>query len=166
MCQGHGLRRLRRTLRIPTVAAPTLAVATASLTVAPTHDLRRHMRWRFLRQQRRVPGWRPRLAHRPVWCSGSVHFWHRLHRLWIALLLAALAAALSTALATAALATAALAAALTTASITTAAFTPALTPAALPAALAAALAAAAFSAAHPTGGSDCARRYCHLHHRR
>ena len=44
MCQGHGLRRLRRTLRIPTVAAPTLAVATASLTAAPTHEMRRLLR--------------------------------------------------------------------------------------------------------------------------
>ena len=125
MCQGHGLRRLRRTLRIPTVAAPTLAVATASLTVAPTHDLRRHMRWRFLRQQRRVPGRRRRLAHRPVWCSGSVHLWHRLHRLWTALLFAALAAALATAtlasaLAAAALAAAALAAATFTATLASA----------------------------------------------
>ena len=42
----------------------SLAVATASLTVAPTHDLRQHMC--FFRQQRRVPRWRPRLAHRPV----------------------------------------------------------------------------------------------------
>ena len=107
----HGLCRLRRTLCIPTVAAPTLAVATASLTIAPAHDLRRYMRWRLLRQQRRVPGRRPELRNRPISCSGSVRLWHRLHRLWTALLFAALASALAAALATAALAAAALAAA-------------------------------------------------------
>ena len=143
MCQGHGLRRLRRTLRIPTVAAPTLAVATASLTVAPAHDLQRHMRWRFLRQQRRVPGWRPRLAHRPVWCSGSVRLWHRLHRLWTALLFAALASALATATLASALAAAALAA---TALATTA--------------LSAALTAASLVAS----AADVVRRLVHLRH--
>ena len=81
------------------------------------------MRWRFLRQQRRVPGRRRRLAHRPVWCSGSVHLWHRLHRLWTALLFAALATATlasalaAAALAATALATTALSAALTAASL-------------------------------------------------
>ncbi len=44
MFQGHGLHRLRRTLQIPTVAAPTLAVATASLTAAPTNEMRGLMR--------------------------------------------------------------------------------------------------------------------------
>ena len=95
------------------------------------------MRWRFLRQQRRVPGWRPRLAHRPVWCSGSVHLWHRLHRLWTALLFAALAAALATATLASALAAAALAAAaLAAATLASALAAAALSPAALTATLA------------------------------
>ena len=68
-----------------------------------------------------------------------------------------LAAALTAAVPTVTLAAATLAAALA----------PALAAATLAAALAAAtLTAAALSAAHPTGGSDCARRHCHLHHRR
>ena len=88
------------------------------------------MRWRFFRQQRRVPGWRPTLAHRPVWCSGSVHLWHRLHRLWTALLFAALATAtLTSALAAAALSTATLAAALAAAALAAAALTATLTSA-------------------------------------
>ena len=81
-----------------------------------------------------MPGWRPRLAHRPVWCSGSVRLWHRLHRLWTALLFAALAAALAAATLASALPAAALDAA-------------ALAAPALAAALAApALAAATFTA--------------------
>ena len=75
------------------------------------------MRWRFLCQQRRVPGWRPRFAHRPVWCSGSVRLWQRLHRLWTALLFTALAAALATATLASALAAAALAATLASADV-------------------------------------------------
>jgi len=75
------------------------------------------MRWRFLRQQRRVPGRRPRLAHRPVWCSGSVYLWHRLCRLWTALLFAALAADLATTTLAAALAAAALTATLASADV-------------------------------------------------
>ena len=91
--------------------------------------------WRFFRQQRRLPRWRPRLAHRPVWCNGSVRLWHRLHRLWAALLFAALASALAAATLASALAAAALDA-------------PALATPALAAALAApALAAATFTAA-------------------
>ena len=119
MCQGHGLRRLRPTLHIPTVAAPTVALATASLTVAPTNDLRRHMRWRCLRQQRLVPGRRVRLGHRRVRCQRSLCLRNRLRRLWTALLFAALAAALAATLA-AALAAAALAAATFTATLASA----------------------------------------------
>ena len=75
------------------------------------------MRWRFLRQQQRVPGRRPRLAHRPVWCVGFVRLWHRLHRLWTALLFTALAAALAATLAAAALAAATFTATLASADV-------------------------------------------------
>ena len=58
-----------------------------------------------------MPGWRPRLAYGDSWHASAVRIWHRLHRLWTALLSAALATALASALAAAALATATLAAA-------------------------------------------------------
>ena len=57
-----------------------------------------------------MPGWRPRLAYRPVRRARAVRPWHRLHRLWTALLFAALAAA-AIAIATTAIASAAIGAA-------------------------------------------------------
>jgi len=44
VCLRHRLHRLRSTLYVPAVVAPTLAVTTASLTAAPTHEMQRLMR--------------------------------------------------------------------------------------------------------------------------
>ena len=90
----HGLRRLRRTLYVPTVSASAIALTAASLVASAADVVRRLV---HLRHQRRVPGRRAGLAHRHVRRAGAVRLGHGLLRLWRPLCVTALASALTAA---------------------------------------------------------------------
>ena len=88
----HGLRRLRRTLRVPAVSASAVALTAASLVASAADVVRRFV---HLRHQRRVPGRRPGLAHRHLRRAGAVRLWHGLLRLRRPLCVTALATTLA-----------------------------------------------------------------------